>query len=211
MTDLSYTLMYALPAFLIGIVLHECAHAYVAWKLGDPTGRNLGRISLNPLVHLDPFGTLMLFVAGIGWANPVPINPSNFRNRRTGMALAAGAGPLTNLIIAAVAIVAVQFFPAASRDPMLMGRGFSPVNLLITIASINAMLAVFNLIPVRPLDGHHFLEVLLPPRQFIEYKRNETMISIVALVLLMSGALSPVFNAVQRGVYQLCLASYWGV
>lgn len=206
------TVLYVIPAFIIGIVLHELAHAYVAWKLGDPTGRALGRISLNPLVHLDPLGTLMIVVAGFGWANPVPINPANFKNRTRDMALAAGAGPLTNLLIAAAAIGAIQFLPAHQRDPMLIrGSAFSLFTFLFTLANINAILAVLNLIPVKPLDGHHFLEVMLPARHYWAYKRNETMISMVALVLLVMGAFSPVFRAVSRVVADLAVKPYWGV
>lgn len=206
------TVLYVIPAFLIGIVLHEWAHAYVAWKLGDPTGRSLGRLSLNPLVHLDPLGTLMVVVAGFGWANPVPINPANFRHRTRDMALAAGAGPLTNLIVAVAAIGAIQLLPAWQRDPMLGHRaGFSPFLFLLTLANINAVLAVLNLIPVKPLDGHHFLEVLLPPRQYLHYKRNEATISLVALILLVAGVFRPVFQAVSDLVMSLAVKPYWGV
>ena len=205
------TLIYALPAFLIGIVLHEWAHAYVAWKMGDSTGKNLGRLSLNPLVHLDPIGTIMMFVAGIGWANPVPINAQNFRNPRAGLALSAGAGPAMNMLIAAVAILIVNLMPGAARDPWLAGSGFSWLTLLITVAQLNALLAVFNLIPVKPLDGHHFLELLLPPKLFWRYKQNELIISIVALVLLFAGLFNPLFSVVQRFVYTMCVTSYWGV
>src|SRR5438309_2162458 len=103
MSGFMNTVVYLLPGFLIGIVLHEWAHAFVAWKLGDPTGKQQGRLTLNPFVHLDPLGTLMLFLVHFGWARPVPIVARNFRNPRRDMALAAGAGPLMNLLIAAVA------------------------------------------------------------------------------------------------------------
>jgi Zn-dependent protease len=211
LSGLRNTAFYVLPAFLIGIVLHEWAHAYVAWKLGDPTGRNLGRLSLNPLVHLDPLGTLMMVVVGFGWANPVPIVTRNFRNPRRDTALAAGAGPLMNLLIAGVAVVAVNLLPAYRRDPMVVGPSLSAFAFLVTLAQVNALLAVFNLIPVKPLDGHHFLEVMLPPRWYWSYKRNEMMISAVALVLLFLGAFNPVFHRVQSTVYGLCVTSYWGV
>ena len=211
MNDLMHTVYYVVPAFLLGIVLHEWAHAFVAWRMGDPTGRDLGRLTLNPLKHLDPIGTLMMFVAGIGWANPVPINARNFRNPRAGIALSAGAGPLMNVAIAAVAIVLIHLLPPEQRDPFLLGHGFSWFMLLITIAQVNALLAVFNLIPVKPLDGHHFLEVLLPARVFWRYKQNEAVITVVAMVLLFSGAFNPLFRAVQHGVEGLCVTSYWGV
>lgn len=211
MQDLTATLFYVVPAFVIGIVLHEWAHAFVAWRMGDPTGRNLGRLTLNPLKHLDPLGTLMMFVVGFGWANPVPINTSNFRNRKTGIALSAGAGPLMNVAIAAVAIGVINLMPAAARDPFLQTRGFSWFQLLLTVAQVNALLAVFNLIPVKPLDGHHFIEVVLPPRAYFRYKQNELGISMIGLVLLFSGVLNPVFAGVQRAVAALCVSAYWGV
>lgn len=204
-------IVYWLPAFLVGIVLHEWAHAYVAWKMGDPTGRNLGRLSLNPLVHIDPIGFLAMFVVGIGWAKPVPIVSQNFRNPRSGVALSAGAGPLMNLLVATASILAINLMPAYQRDPMLMRSGFSWFQLLYVMAQVNALLAVFNLIPVKPLDGHHFLEVLLPPRAFFRYKQNEAAITVVALVALFMGAFNPLFRLVRTAVASVTVTSYWGV
>lgn len=202
---------YSLAAFLVGIVLHEWAHAYVAWKMGDPTGRNQGRLSLNPLVHIDPIGLLAMFVVGIGWARPVPIVPQNMRDPRLGTVLSAAAGPLTNLSIAVAAILAIQLLPAHQRDPMLLRGGWSWFGFFYVIAQVNALLAAFNLIPVKPLDGHHLLEVLLPPKAFFRYKQNEAAITVVALVALFMGAFEPLFSAVRRAVASVTIQSYWGV
>ncbi len=208
-----HMLLYVVPAFLIGIVLHEWAHAYVAYRLGDPTGAQLGRLTLDPRAHLSPLGTFMIFLVGFGWANPVPINPTNFRKPRRDMALAAAAGPAMNFLICAVAILLIRLLvPSMDRDALLgMSRGGSLFLFLLGLAQMNALLGVFNLIPVAPLDGHHFLRLFLSDRAYLTYKRNEGTISVVALLLLMGGYLEPLFTAVQTGVAGMIFTQYWGV
>jgi len=162
------------PAILIGLTLHEFAHAYVADRLGDRTARAAGRLTLNPLVHIDVLGLILLFIAGFGWAKPVPINPYNFRgNIKRGVLLVSMAGPVSNFFIACISAAALAFF---AYDP-LVGT------LLKTVIYINVVLAVFNLIPVPPLDGSKILAGLLPGRQ--EWLVYLEQYGVLLLLLLM--------------------------
>lgn len=144
-------LLVAAPGLLLALVLHEYAHARVADRLGDPTPRAAGRLTLEPLAHLDPIGTLLLVVFGFGWAKPVPVNPWYFRNPLAGMALVAAAGPATNLVLAFLTFVVWDLWQPAG----LVGLAVQHV------AVINVYLAVFNLIPIPPLDGSRVLRAFL--------------------------------------------------
>jgi Zn-dependent protease len=146
-----------LPIVVVSLSLHELAHAYVAWRLGDPTAREQGRLTLNPIAHLDPLGTLMFaltaLLAGVpfGWAKPVPVDPRYFRRPKEGMALVAVAGPAMNFVLALVAL-------AVLRHAGLDGRAFNVVALAYLV---NVILGLFNLIPVPPLDGSRIVGVLM--------------------------------------------------
>lgn len=160
-----YTIIARVIVLLVAFTIHELAHALTADYLGDPTPRRMGRITLNPLKHLDPFGTIMLIIAGFGWAKPVMVNPMNMRgNPRTSMAIVAIAGPLSNLVMAAMAAI---FFRLGLVDmnSLFLGNAssLSFANLLIQFLYINLALAFFNLIPVPPLDGSKILFAILPP------------------------------------------------
>ncbi|WP_374689753.1 site-2 protease family protein [Promineifilum sp.] len=157
------TLIARIVVLLIAFTVHELAHAVTADYLGDPTPRRMGRITLNPLKHLDPFGTLMLIIAGFGWAKPVMVNPMNMRgNPRTSMAIVALAGPASNLIMAAVAAMFFRFGLVDLNAVASSGTLPSPAFLLIQFLFINLALAFFNMIPVPPLDGSKILFALLP-------------------------------------------------
>ncbi|MBX7254699.1 MAG: site-2 protease family protein [Candidatus Promineofilum sp.] len=145
---------------IIAFTVHELSHAVTADYLGDPTPRRMGRITLNPLKHLDPIGTLLLIIAGFGWAKPVMINPMNMRgNPRTSMAIVAAAGPISNLLMAAIAAV---FFRLGLVSFVQSSGAFSLSLLMSEFIWINLILAFFNLIPIPPLDGSKILYAILP-------------------------------------------------
>ena len=167
-----------LLAVLMAITFHETAHGYVAYRLGDPTAKNQGRLTLNPIAHLDLIGALMMFVFGFGWAKPVPVNPFYFEGDRTkGMMLVSVAGPLTNLIIS----FAAYFIYVA-------GSGFAGIPFfsifLSTTVTLNIYLAVFNLIPIPPLDGSKILAGLLPKATAYKFLNTVEQYGFLILMLL---------------------------
>ncbi|MFZ5899198.1 MAG: site-2 protease family protein [Bacillota bacterium] len=167
------------PGFIVGIVLHEVAHGYVADRLGDPTARLAGRLTLNPIPHIDPVGLIFLIVAKVGWAKPVPVNPYNFRGDiKQGLLLVALAGPATNLLIALASAV---FWAFLGAPPSLLG------NILQWTIHINVVLAFLNLMPVPPLDGSKILAGILPGRQSWLYSLEQYGI-LLLLVLFLTGA-----------------------
>ncbi|MGH2374515.1 MAG: site-2 protease family protein [bacterium] len=170
------TLLITVPAILVAVTVHEFAHALIADRLGDSTARLLGRLSLNPIVHLDLLGTLLFVVAGFGWAKPVPVNPRNFANWRQGMMLVAAAGPLANITL--VFILGLVFQLGLIDPSTLLAR-----TVFATI-QINAILAIFNLLPIPPLDGSKILSGLLPPAQAIAYDRMAAYGPVLLLLLL---------------------------
>jgi Zn-dependent protease len=147
-----------LPAFLLAVSFHEFSHALVATLLGDDTARRSGRLTLNPLAHIDLVGLLFLLIFRIGWANPVPMDQRNFRYPRLYSVIAALAGPASNLLLAIAAYLMIKFLPLS-----LLSAGIAKtlVQLLSVLASINIMLGVFNLLPIPPLDGSHILVAFL--------------------------------------------------
>ncbi len=160
-----FTILFiAMPAILFALTFHEYAHAWAAWKLGDPTARSMGRLSLNPLVHLDPAGTIMLVITvmsgfGIGWAKPVPVDPRYLRNPRKDMLWIALAGPVSNIILAFILVGVFTHLPSggALTDTLRQMIRYGIV--------INLALAFFNMLPIPPLDGSRVLRGLLPPAQ----------------------------------------------
>ncbi len=181
------------PPILLALTVHECAHAYTAYKLGDPTAKLLGRVTLNPLKHLDPIGTIMLFFSGLfGWAKPVPINPRYFKDPARAIVWVSLAGPLSNLFLAALSALAYKLFMVAGVGGFLAGIPglYKPLFLMIRWSIlINVSLAVFNLVPVPPLDGSKVLANLLPPRKAFAFSRIEPYGFMILLVLIMTGML----------------------
>lgn len=168
--------------------VHEFAHAYVATKLGDQTARLSGRLTMNPLAHLDLMGTLMILLVGFGYAKPVPVNPRNFKNRKGGMALTAAAGPLSNLLMALVylfiyVLVYMKVRPDAGTVPYYL------MTFCNIVAQINVSLAVFNLLPVPPLDGSRILAIVLPDKLYYKVMQYERYIVLVVFALLLFGKL----------------------
>jgi len=209
--------MVATFALLIFVVLpfHEFAHAFVAYKLGDTTPKWQRRLTLNPMAHLDLIGTAMMLVCGFGYAKPVPVNPANFEKPKKGMALVALAGPVSNLLLAFLALVVFRVMAAVCGGVVLTdGQCYVTSNLMYyaylilvqVFASINIGLAVFNLLPIFPLDGSHILAPLLPDKVNWWIERNQQMIMIVLIVLIVSPALDVPLNFLRHLIgYVLCL------
>lgn len=196
-TDLQ-SLLITLPAILLALTVHEFAHGWAADRLGDPTARLSGRLTLAPLAHIDWFGLLLLVFAGWGWAKPVPINPYNFRRPKQGMLYTALAGPLSNLLFAVVTAIAIGLSVKFGL------RGGIVLEMLQALCEINIVLAVFNMIPVPPLDGSRILAGLLPDRGSSLIWRLEQYGPIILIVLVVSGAidfvLRPGIIAIARGL-----------
>lgn len=175
--------------------LHEFAHGYVAYKLGDKTSKYSGRLTLNPFYHIDPIGLLIMFLFGFGWAKPVPVDARNFKNPKVGMALTAVAGPISNILAALVGgvlyySIAVIFYQSLSVSAFQLIKYF-----FLSYISINVGLAVFNLLPIPPLDGSRIIGAFLPDKILYKYYQNEQVISLVMLGLLFIGVLSvPIMN-----------------
>lgn len=153
-------LMWAV-AILLGFTIHEYSHAQAAYLLGDPTAKSQGRLTINPMAHIDPIGTLLIFIMGIGWGKPVPFNPYNLRNQKWGGALVALAGPASNFLMAITIGILLRFLPFSNPGLILFFSIF---------IWLNVLLGVFNLLPVPPLDGSHILLAILP-RSLENFKR----------------------------------------
>jgi Zn-dependent protease len=191
-------LILQIPALLVAVTVHELAHALVADRLGDPTARRLGRITLNPLPHIDPLGAVAFVLAGFGWAKPVPVSARNLRHPVRDMAWVAAAGPLSNFLAAFLALVAVR----------LLGRGGGAVpfvmeplaGVLFWTYVFNLALGIFNLIPLPPLDGGHFLPYLFPRASWSFIHQLERVGPFLLILLVLTGTtryvVQPVFNAV---------------
>jgi len=188
---------------LLAITCHEVSHGYIAYRLGDNTARSLGRLTLNPLKHLDIIGTLMVFLVGIGWAKPVPVDFGNLRNPKRDMIWVAAAGPITNFLLAALSAMILRgiiFLEQEFASVLAVSSFLEPITLMLGFSVyINLLLCLFNLIPVPPLDGGRVLVGLLPNRQAAAYSRIEPygMILIIALVFftnVFNYVLAPMLN-----------------
>jgi len=178
---------------LMAITFHEVAHGYTAYLLGDPTAKNAGRLTLNPIKHLDPIGALALFLVKVGWAKPVPVDPRYFANPRQGMILVSLAGPVTNFILA---VVFGLLFHALLFGYGHMGGSGSIAQPLIYMCQagvlVNLGLGIFNLLPIPPLDGSNILAGLLPPHLAQAYLRNSKYGFVVLIILFLTGAVHKV-------------------
>ncbi len=172
-------------ALVVGITFHEFSHAFIADLLGDHRPRALGRVSLNPVAHIDPLGALVFVIAGFGWGKPVPVNVYALRPGRIGMAMVAAGGPIANVIVAVVAAVLYRVLEMSGSSGFVLEIGF-------WIVYFNLLLALFNLIPIPPLDGYNVLLAFLPPKAAFSVQRYAPygIIVVLLLVLLPGGPLS---------------------
>ena len=200
-------------ALLIGITFHEFSHALVANSLGDPTARRLGRLSLNPRVHLDPFGTMLLLIGGFGWGKPVPVNGHRLRNgEKAGMGMVAAAGPLSNLLMAGALGIPINAGIVPWHTPFLVPASVSHwqaddyLGLFLTsVVIFNVILAVFNLIPLAPLDGFRVAVGVLPRDAALFFRRLEPygpgiLLILVALPFLIPGSISVLYEVMAPAV-----------
>jgi Zn-dependent protease len=191
-------LILKLPALLIAVTVHELAHALVADRLGDPTARRLGRITLNPLPHIDPLGALAFILAGFGWAKPVPVEARNLRHPVRDMAFVAAAGPLSNFAAAFVALVALRLLVRVAGAVPFVAEPLGGV--LFWVFLFNLALGIFNLIPLPPLDGGHFLPYLFPRTSWPFIHQLEQAGPFLLILLVLSGAtryvVEPVLNLI---------------
>ncbi len=176
-----------LVLILVMLPVHELAHAYAAYKLGDDTARWNGRLRFSPFAHLDPMGTLMLLLFGFGYARPVPVNPRNFRNPRRDMALTALAGPLSNVAMAAASVALFRILTLLPLSVAVLDTAY--LVLVGVFASVNVGLAVFNLLPIPPLDGSRIFAWILPERWVYTMERYSRYITIGMMLLLFTGVL----------------------
>lgn len=194
------SLILSIPGLLIALTFHEFAHGYAAYRMGDNTARYSGRLSLNPLDHLDIWGTLCLLFFHFGWAKPVPINPANFRDQKKGIIIVSLAGPFANFLLAFVCAVVCKIlvsFTATSEIAVFFYQVFLYAEVM------NVGLMVFNLIPIPPLDGSKVLMEFLPPRARYEMYRIERYSGIVLLILVWTRVLTPILGTLSGWVFAL--------
>ncbi len=200
-------ILFSIPCVLIAITFHEFAHGYAAAKLGDPTAESLGRLTLNPLKHLDPIGALCMLFFHFGWAKPVPINTRYFKKPRRDLAITALAGPAVNIMLSFAGMLLCRFLFVVVENPALQGAGEFASTALALLATflmyfyqLNASFAVFNLLPIPPLDGSRLFSLILPPAWSYKIMQYERYIALGVLVLLYIGVLDGPLSFLVNGL-----------
>jgi len=191
-------LIYVIPA-MVCLTIHETCHVLVAYKLGDPTAKNAGRLSLNPIRHVDLIGLLMLVVCHFGWAKPVPVDSRNFKDPKKGMAVTALAGPVSNLVLAVVllAVYGLLYLPLL----YLGSVGHFFLRLILTTAYLSTALAIFNIIPISPLDGSKVLYSVIPDKAYFTILRYERYGMGLLIILVATGVLGKPLSNVTEFVF----------
>lgn len=193
--------LYVVPAILISLTFHEFGHAYAAYKMGDPTARNLGRMTLNPLAHIDPIGFILLVLFGFGWAKPVPVNPRNYKNFKKGEIVVSLAGVTMNLILAVVGAMILYTMLAVNGYKMMTDSVLSTIAIILYyFVGLNCGLIVFNLIPIPPLDGSKVLTAILPERTYFKLMDYERYGFIILIILINTPIFNSLLNMCQSAV-----------
>lgn len=206
-----FSLLLSIPGVLIAITFHEFAHGYAAYKLGDNTAKNEGRLSLNPLDHLDPIGSLMLLFAGFGWGKPVHVNPRNYTRKismEQGEAIVSIAGPLMNILLAVVfTLIYCAIYKFAGISFITSTTGGIIILLISSTISINIGLGVFNLIPLPPLDGSKVIMPFLPYNAKQWFVNNEQIFYIIFVLIWITGIagtiITPAITGISKGIFTL--------
>ncbi len=196
------SLLLFLPVILISLTVHEYCHGYAAYKCGDSTAKWHGRLTLNPIKHLDPIGTIMMLLFGFGFARPVPINPRNFKKHKRDLCIVSIAGPLSNVLLALIGLILdygiLQIFYLQSGEvfiKLVSSEFFMLWRIFISsFITANATLAVFNLLPIPPLDGSRLISVLLPDKIAFAIEKYEQIIMLVVLFLIWRGSLDGIIS-----------------
>jgi len=189
-------LLYSLPGIILAFTVHEFSHGLAAYAMGDNTAKQYGRLTLNPIAHIDPLGFLCLLITQrFGWAKPVPVNDINFRNRKRGMLLVSLAGPVSNFITAFVLALLYALFYDKMSDVIKSILGIAYI--------INLSIGVFNLIPIPPLDGSHILDAFLSNKQRFFMRRYAMYSNIIMLLLVFSGIIGSILNPFIDGLHTL--------
>ena len=200
-------LLIRIPPLLLALSMHELAHGYIAMKLGDPTARNLGRLTLNPLRHIDPIGAVCMLLFRFGWAKPVPVNSRYFKNPRRDMALTALAGPVSNFLMALIGMFLYRgtvalFLSMPEPASFWLSVEEVVVTMFFEFAILNISLGVFNLIPVPPLDGSRIFLTFLPPKLYFGLMKYERYIMLVMFVALYLGVFSRPLSFLVANIYR---------
>jgi len=197
------TMLYRVPAVIIAMVLHEMAHGWSAYLLGDRTAKRDGRLSPNPIRHIDPLGLALLIIVGFGWAKPVMVDPRYFKNPKRGMALTAFAGPLANLVCAFLGMLVYAVFSLTGQ-----GAESFALNFLFIFVIINLSMFIFNMLPVPPLDGSKVFGAVLHDDIYFQFTRGGGASTVIFIVIVLASGyiLSPALSLALRGLAALCVA-----
>ena len=207
--NLDWTILYSVIPALLCITIHEVSHGLMALRLGDDTAKLQGRLTLNPLKHIDPFGLVMMILFRFGWAKPVPVNMYRFRNPKKGMAITALAGPASNLVLSALAL----FLYGLLYLPLLGTAALEPVSQLLQItAYLSLNLAIFNLIPIPPLDGSKVLFALIPDRSYMKLMRYERYGMLLLLLIVSTDLVGRPLSRISSALFDVFFHfAQWGL